>query len=322
MTDIGRDPRRFWTRGRRSERVGYLVGAALLLSGLAHLVVQVALGGPWLGPVSWRKPVTFGLSFGLTAISVTWATSFLRVGARSRVALQSAFLAASVVEVTLISVQAWRRVPSHFNFETPFDTGVTATLAAGGLVLVVALAGFFIYSLRAQPDVEPTLLLALRLGFGSLMVALATGAIMIAIGTASVRAGDPMSAYHVAGRFKPAHAVAMHGIAVLPGLAWWSRGGGMHPGRRRFLFGVAAAGYLGLVGCSFLLGPGWTWVAGGCCAAVLLAAGAPLAAAAIPGNRSAGLGQGEREHRGGAGPADRAGGDGHGPAAVDHVVDQ
>ena len=59
----------------RVEQACYLIGAALIISGLFHLGVFAVRGGPWQGPVSWRKPATFGLSFGISLISVTWVAS-------------------------------------------------------------------------------------------------------------------------------------------------------------------------------------------------------------------------------------------------------
>jgi hypothetical protein len=159
-TDVLRDLRLHWTDGRPVERLAYVVGAMLLLSGLAHLGVQAVLGGPWDGPVSWRKPTTFGLSFGLTVLSVTWVASFLRMRERLRAVLLGGLLLASVPEVALIDLQAWRRVPSHFNFETSFDTRVTMVLAAGGGVLFLVLGSLFAQSLRPQPGLDAELRLA------------------------------------------------------------------------------------------------------------------------------------------------------------------
>src|SRR5437667_273275 len=68
----------FWRRGRRAERAGYLVGTLLLVSGLLHLAALVIGGGSWEGPLSLRKAVTFGLSFGLTLITIVWVASFVR----------------------------------------------------------------------------------------------------------------------------------------------------------------------------------------------------------------------------------------------------
>ena len=100
---------------RPAERLCHATGLLLVLSGLAHLVVFAADGGPWDGPVSWRKPVTFGLSFGTTLIAVTWVTAYLRVGERLRTLLLVVFAADCVVEVGGITLQALRRVPSHLD---------------------------------------------------------------------------------------------------------------------------------------------------------------------------------------------------------------
>ena len=211
---------RIWHDGRRAERVAYAVGAALFLSGVVHAIVLIATGGSWLGPLSMRKAVTFGLSFGLTLASVAWATSFLTVRPRLRTALLGAFTVASVAEVVLVSMQAWRGVPSHFDFETPFDSAVSMTLAAGGGVLVLTVIGFTAAALVEPGPDAPSLRLAIRAGLVVLLVALATGAVMIGRGVVTARGGDPQLAYTTAGSLKPLHAVAMHAILVLPALAW------------------------------------------------------------------------------------------------------
>lgn len=210
----------FWTTGRRVERAACAAGAALVASGLLHLVVFAVDGGPWTGPVSWRKPVTFGLSFGLTLVTIAWVSAFVRLGDRARNAILGVFAADCVAEVSLITLQAWRRVPSHFNEETAFDTVVTRMLAAGGGVLVVTLAALAVAAFRRDEEAAPSMRLAVRSGFAALMLALASGAAMIARGVATVRSGDQRAAYHVVDALKPAHFVTMHAILVLPLLAW------------------------------------------------------------------------------------------------------
>jgi hypothetical protein len=215
--------KQIWQDGRRVERTAYVIGAVLFAGGLVHAAVLLAEGGSWLGPLSMRKAVTFGLSFGLTLASVAWATSFVRMGARSRTVLLGAFTFASVAETVLVSMQVWRGVPSHFNFETSFDTVVSMSLAAGGGVIIVTIIGFTVAALRDPGPLAPSLRLAVRFGLFVLLVALATGAVMIARGVTLSRGGDPELAYTTAGALKPLHAVAMHAILVLPGLAWLLR---------------------------------------------------------------------------------------------------
>ena len=192
----------------------------LLLSGFVHLVVFTVDGGPWNGPVSWRKPVTFGLSFGVTLLAIIQVTSFLRIGPRLRTALLGVLAADSVVEVGGITLQAWRGVPSHLNMETPFDTAVSMTLAVGGGVLVALLTVFAVVSFRHRPTGPVGMALAVRSGFAALVIALASGAAMIARGVVLTRTGHQEAAYHSTAPLKPLHGVSLHAVLVLPALAW------------------------------------------------------------------------------------------------------
>ncbi|MGI5136455.1 MULTISPECIES: hypothetical protein [unclassified Streptomyces] len=205
---------------RTPERICYTTGAVLVLSGLAHLLVFAVDGGPWDGPVSWRKPITFGLSFGLTLAAVTWVTSYLTVVARLRTVLLVVFAADCVVEVAGITLQAWRHVPSHLNTETPFDTVVAMTLAVGGGVLVVVLSAFAATAFRHRPDGPVGMAPAVRSGFAIMIVALLSGAVMITREVVLSRTGHQQAAYHSTAPLKPLHAVSLHAVLVLPALAW------------------------------------------------------------------------------------------------------
>ena len=205
---------------RTVERVAYAIGALLLISGFVHLLILIASSGSWLGPLSLRKPATFGLSFGLTLVTIAWVSSFLSIRDRTRVILLSVFTLACVVETSLVSLQAWRGVPSHFNLETTFDGLVARALAAGGLALVVVIVALTTAAFRANPTMSASFRLAIRAGFLALCVAVASGAVMIAKGMVLVISGQPQAAYATGGTLKPIHAVTMHGILVLPMLAW------------------------------------------------------------------------------------------------------
>ena len=218
MTELGGALRRIWVDGRPIERMAYVVGGVLFVSGLVHVAVLLVTGWTWIGPVSLRKAATFGLSFGLTVASLAWATSFLRLRARGLVL--GVFLVTSVVETALISMQAWRGVPSHFNFETPFDTAVSMTLALGGGVLIVVGIVCTVAAFAGAGGLAPSMALAVRTGLVVLLVAFATGAVMVARGVIESRSGAAQLAYDTAGSLKPLHAVAMHVVLVLPALAW------------------------------------------------------------------------------------------------------
>jgi hypothetical protein len=232
-----------WGKAGPVERAAYWIGAALIGSGLFHLLVFFVDGGPWNGPVSWRKAVTFALSFGLTLITIVWVAAYVRLGPRIRALLVGAFTVACVAETALITMQVWRGVPSHFNETTPLDTLVTRLLAVGGGVLVAVIAALTAASFRRDRAVAPSMRLAVRAGFVALDVAMMVGAVMIARGSAELVAGQQQQAYAVGGFLKPGHAATMHGILILPALAFLAAMTDWTERRRVRVVAVGTAGY-------------------------------------------------------------------------------
>jgi hypothetical protein len=123
-----------------------------------------------------------------------------------------------VLEVVVISVQAWRGVPSHFNTTTPVNAAFAFSAAAGGAVIIVTTLALLRAAFRPAAA-APGQRLAVQVGLGSLLVGLVIGAIMIAIGTAEARTVSLDAAYDAAVVLVPAHAAAIQGILVLPILA-------------------------------------------------------------------------------------------------------
>jgi hypothetical protein len=239
--------RSFWTDASPVERIAYCVGALLFASGLAHLAILIATGGAWLGPRSLRKPATFGLSFGLTLATIVWVASFIRLGRAARIVLLGVFMIACMLETALISMQAWRGVPSHFNVETPFDAAVAGFLAGGGVALVLVILSLTVAAFRSNPRVAGSLTMAVRVGLLTLCGSLTVGALMIAKGMALARGGDPEAAYATGGALKPTHGALMHGVLLLPLFAWLLGFTDWSERRRLVVVSIASGAYVGLV---------------------------------------------------------------------------
>jgi hypothetical protein len=62
--------------------------------------------------------------------------------------------------------------------------------------------------------------LAVRAGFVAFLCALGIGAFMIVLGVKTTRTVSQQAAYSVDAAFKSGHAATMHGILILPALAW------------------------------------------------------------------------------------------------------
>jgi hypothetical protein len=187
--------------------------------------------------------MTFGLSFGLTLITIAWVSSFLQIGDRTRARLLGVFALASSVETALVSMQAWRGVPSHFNMETAFDGTVAQMLAAGGAVLVAILVCLTVLAFRSNQTTPNGIRIAIRSGFLILLGSMATGGLMIAKGMRLVFTGHAEAAYMTGGSLKPLHGVMMHAILVLPLLAWLMTLTDWSEQTQRSIVLMAVAGY-------------------------------------------------------------------------------
>lgn len=226
------------------------LGLVLVAAGLVHVLVWLVVGGPLTGPVSWRKPIVFGLSGGITTLSLAWIVGALPA-TRERAAWVRIYVVTMAVEVGLITLQAWRGVASHFNTSTPLDTGIFA--AMGVLIAIASLAMIRWTWLAWRHPVGDLAEQRARVqGMLALVGSLAVGQWMAAYGS-MVTAGEIQAAapnvYGAAGLMKVPHAVGLHALQVLPLLAFLQRRAGLPAARRARAVGLAAAGY----GLAFLV---------------------------------------------------------------------
>jgi hypothetical protein len=242
-----------WRQARPPQRFAYVVGVTLIAVGVGHLVAWLLIGGAWAGPVSFRKPTTFGVSFGLTTITLAWVAGHLRVSDRARWLLLGPLAVADAYEVVWVSVQRWRGVVSHFNFATSLDTGL---FLAGGVAIAVTVTVTVILTVLAFTAIQatPSMTLAIRAGLLILLVAQAVGGWMIqhGVGPASDGTTTGLTTFGVAGVMKVPHAVAIHAIQVLPTLAWLLSFTTLGERRRVTLMGIAILGYVALVVVSLI----------------------------------------------------------------------
>jgi hypothetical protein len=243
----------YWRQARPWQRLGYLVGGALILVGLGHLLAWLVVGGAWAGPVSFRKPTTFGISFGLTTATLAWIAGHLRISDRTGWLLMVPLALSDTFEVVWVSLQRWRGVASHFNFDTALDSslfvlGGAAIAVAATVILVMAVLAFT--AVRASPSMA----LGIRAGLLLLLVAQGVGGWMIqhGVGPAGEGVREGLTTFGAAGVMKVPHAVGIHAIQVLPGLAWLLSFAALPERRRVALVRMAVLGYVALLVVSVL----------------------------------------------------------------------
>jgi hypothetical protein len=227
----------------RDSRAGPLVvaGIALVASGLIHLAVWGILGGSWEGPVSWRKPILFGISAGLTGLSLGWVFAAVpRRRGDDPIAVATAW--AIVVEVALIDLQCWRGVASHFNRSTTFDSVLYDAMGVLILLVTATAAWLTLRSFRGGLAQPADMQLATQAGLVFLLASSALGVVVSVYGDLRVAAGLPPESFGAAGVPKFPHGAVIHALQWLPALAWLARRAGLEVATRTRLVGLATLG--------------------------------------------------------------------------------
>ncbi|MET4134222.1 hypothetical protein [Pseudarthrobacter sp. PvP090] len=215
--------RRNWHHLSAPARVLVAVGLIMAASAVFHTVVFLQSGTAWEGPVSWRKPITFGLSLALTAITLALIESCLRLRPLASWLLLGTLSVAFVVEAVLVTMQAWRGVPSHFNTATPFDAMVFSAMGMTVMVIVVVVISLAILSFTSAKPGGPGLTLSIRAGMVLLVAGQVLGAAIISVGEAAVVSGNEAAVFGpegvvlgAAGILKSPHGIALHAIDQRP----------------------------------------------------------------------------------------------------------
>jgi hypothetical protein len=277
----------------------YSSGLSLLASGLFHIGVFISQRSPWSGPLSWRKPILFGVSGGVTALSAGWAAGLVADTAietreqtrRWERRFDLLFALGILCEVGLITAQTWKGKLSHLNSESKADVAVGAAIDALILMLTALSINLTVRSMRPvlsglRPKDE---VLALRLGLGLFLVGCALGIWTLAHGRSKSLLGLNPGLWGTEGVLNFPQGLPLHALQVLP-LQSWALGylEMKEESRIKFIAG-SAAGFLLITGfgvsqtvrgrARFACGPvsGMVLALGvGLIAAPLLAAGSVL----------------------------------------------
>jgi hypothetical protein len=179
------------------------------------------------GAPAWLKPLKFAVSTAIYSLSFGWLLRFIEGRERLRRWLARLTAAMLAVELLLIFLQAARGVGSHFNVTTRLDFAIFqvmgASIAALWVCQIVAAA-----VLLRQRFADPALAWSLRLGIVITTLGAAVGWLMAVhmghtIGAPDGGPGMPLTNWSTAhGDLRTAHFFGLHGLQVLPLVAWAS----------------------------------------------------------------------------------------------------
>jgi hypothetical protein len=244
-------------------RALWVTGWLLLAVLVFHLVTLVVTGGPWTGPVSLRKPATFAETGWLTCWSVALLLPVLDVGPVRRWIIGAATVLFAVGETAIIGVQAWRGVPSHYNFSTPLDAALMRGGAAGTAgVFLVGVMVLLVAAVRSRA-LAPSGRIGVLAGGWVLLVGCLVGLVMIFNNSGVYQGGvrfDPRRVGYLGpsadvvgpdyALIRPAtaggdlvlpHAIGVHGLVLLAVPALLLARTGLAEVRRRRAVAMAAA---------------------------------------------------------------------------------
>lgn len=208
----------------------------------------------------WLKPLKFGLSFGVYAVTMAWLIPQLTKAQKVAWWAGTVMAVFGLLEVGLIAFQAARGRMSHFNGETALDGQIfTAMGVTIGIFYLGVLAAAVLLLIQRVGD--RALTWTLRLGLLIAMVGMALGFLMVIPTDAQIAADEGIAGAHsvgvedggpgmpvtgwstTGGDLRIPHFVGMHALQLLPLLLFvltrFVRDGGV----RLRLMVVAAATY-------------------------------------------------------------------------------
>ena len=233
---IAAQVKEYWANAESYQKLLYVTGFVLITSGVFHTGVLIGTGGTFQGDVYFRKAITFGEAFGLTAISLSWFLTLLPKKRSLWWTLGGIYAAATLTEVFLTSMQVWRGVPSHFNNSTSFDAAVFAIMGISIALHLPLIVGVLIASFTSL-KAPASLKWAIR---GSMLIFIAAQVFGIFMITMNSHMIAP------AGSMKGPHAIALHSLQILPFLAFLLMFTNWTEAQRTRVIVPAISGYSGI----------------------------------------------------------------------------
>jgi hypothetical protein len=202
-----------------------------------------------LGLNPWVKPLKFAVSIALYLFTIALFLSYFPDQTRMLFWATLVIAITMLVEISLISLQAFRGTTSHFNTSTPFDAGVLYTM---GIAIVVntVMTGIILWQFFVQPPALPlSYLWGIRLGLIIFIVGSVQGFMMISRMAHTVGASDGGPGLPIAnwstrhGDLRVPHFIGLHGLQIVPLVGYLSGGGSSldkdTPSSLVWVFGVA-----------------------------------------------------------------------------------
>ena len=173
-----------------------IVTAALMPIVLAGAIVGLALDPRVItGAPAWLKPAKFAASIAIYTVTLAWIFTLIPEWTRTRRVVGWLSAITMVIEIAIISTQAWRGTTSHFNVGTVVDAVLFAIMGLAIFIQTLSTIAVAV-ALWRQCFEDMSLAWALRFGMCITIVGALTGGLMTRPTTAqweAARAGERMT---------------------------------------------------------------------------------------------------------------------------------
>jgi hypothetical protein len=262
-----------------------------------------------MGASVWLKPAKFALSIAVTAATLALLVPHVALPARGGRRAVALIVFTAGLEQVIITLQAARGVPSHFNASSALNAALFSTMGVAITVMTIAVAYVAWFALR-RPIADRPLGAGIRFGLVAMLFGSTIAFLMPrptpgqmqemragrqpaligahAVGVADGGPGLPVTRWSTeGGDLRVPHFIGIHALQLLPLLGWRlgrrGRSSAAATARAVRLMAIAGAGTIGLVGVTLaqalrgipLLAPDGATLA----LAAALAAGCAIAAA-------------------------------------------
>lgn len=230
-----------------------------------------------LGAALWMKPAKFAASIALTSFTLALLLHQITLPVRTRRRAVGVIVGFAALELVIITVQAARGVPSHFNAATRADGTLFTVMGIGIVAFTGGIARIAVAAFR-QPFADRALGWGIRMGFVAMLfgssiaflmprptaaqiAGLSAGRPTPLLGAHSVGVPDggpglPVAGWSTAGGdLRVPHFIGLHGLQILPLVGWLlgrRRRSAAQSWRAASLSAIAGAAYIGLTGTAFL----------------------------------------------------------------------
>lgn len=251
-----------------------LTATALLMFGLLGVFAAGLLVDPRLvlGAPVWLKPAKFAASIGVYCSTMVWLFGFIPQHVRTRRIVGRTTVAAMLLEMGIIALQAARGTTSHFNVSTSLDAVLYGVMGVGIVVQTFASVALAVALFRQRFE-DRALGWAVRFGMAITIAGAFIGGVMTRpteAQLAQLNGGHPaLSGAHTVGAadggpglvgtgwsrehgdLRVGHFLGLHAMQALPLVALAARRRRLSAEQRLRLVLTLAGSYLGLLAILF-----------------------------------------------------------------------